>query len=99
MERSLRRQKPTDQPTNKEYLRCDFDINENEWNDGVHIRIGDLMLHLKESFRYLGLVLHKSGRIDEDVSHRINVYRLKWKVANRRLVRQEYPSKDERKIL
>ncbi|GJZ17692.1 ataxia telangiectasia mutated family protein [Tanacetum coccineum] len=33
----------------------------------VDIRIGDKILQPTESFRYLGSMLHKSGRIDEDV--------------------------------
>ncbi|XP_071718240.1 uncharacterized protein [Rutidosis leptorrhynchoides] len=56
-----------------EYLRCDFARTEDEQNVGESISIGDQTLHPQESFRYLGSVLHKSGRIDEDVSHRIKV--------------------------
>ncbi|GKA66575.1 retrovirus-related pol polyprotein LINE-1 [Tanacetum coccineum] len=40
-------------------------------NEEVDIRIGDQILQPKESFRYLGSVIHKSGRIDDDVTHRI----------------------------
>ncbi|XP_071687064.1 uncharacterized protein [Rutidosis leptorrhynchoides] len=54
-----------------EYLRCDFAKTEDEQNVGVHINIGDQILHPQDSFRYLGSVLHKSGRIDEDVTHHI----------------------------
>ncbi|XP_071704468.1 uncharacterized protein [Rutidosis leptorrhynchoides] len=63
-----------------EYLKCDFDRNDDVQEDGVNICIGDQILHLQTSFRYLGSVLHKSGRIDEDVSHRIKVGWLKWRV-------------------
>ncbi|XP_071728795.1 uncharacterized protein [Rutidosis leptorrhynchoides] len=63
-----------------EYLRCDFDRNDDVQDDGVNICIGDQILHPQTSFRYLGSVLHKSGRIDEDVSHRIKVGWLKWRV-------------------
>ncbi|XP_071727441.1 uncharacterized protein [Rutidosis leptorrhynchoides] len=56
-----------------EYLRCDFHRNDDEQDDGVNICIRDQILHPQTSFRYLGSVLHKSGRIDEDVSHRIRV--------------------------
>ncbi|XP_071732414.1 uncharacterized protein [Rutidosis leptorrhynchoides] len=61
-----------------EYIRCDFDRNDDEQDDGVNICIGDQILHPKTSFRYLGSMLHKSGRIDEDVSHRIKVGWVKW---------------------
>ncbi|XP_071718203.1 uncharacterized protein [Rutidosis leptorrhynchoides] len=60
-----------------EYLRCDFDrIIEQE--DGVNICIGDQILHPQTSFRYLGSMLHKSGRIDEDVTHRFAVNSSFW---------------------
>ncbi|GKA93347.1 ataxia telangiectasia mutated family protein [Tanacetum coccineum] len=52
-------------------------------NEEVDIRIGDKILQPKESFRYLGSMIHKSGRIDEDVSHRIKTAWLKWKAATR----------------
>nr|GFA66423.1 hypothetical protein [Tanacetum cinerariifolium] len=39
----------------------------------VDLRIGDRILQPNESFRYLGSVIHRSGRIDEDVAHRIGV--------------------------
>ncbi|GJR38066.1 hypothetical protein Tco_1213750 [Tanacetum coccineum] len=54
------------------YLRCDFGRYEVVHQEG-DIRIGDRILHLKESFIYLGSVIHRSGRIDEDVAHRIIV--------------------------
>ncbi|GKD39996.1 cytochrome P450 98A2-like protein [Tanacetum coccineum] len=52
-----------------EYLRCDFSNEE--------ICIGDKILQPKESFRYLGSMMHKFGRIDEDVAHRIKATWLK----------------------
>ncbi|GJU25141.1 retrovirus-related pol polyprotein LINE-1 [Tanacetum coccineum] len=54
-----------------EYLRCDFSNSEIAHNEEVEVCIGDKILQPKESFRYLGSMLHKSGRIDEDVAHRI----------------------------
>ncbi|XP_071740334.1 uncharacterized protein [Rutidosis leptorrhynchoides] len=56
-----------------EYLSCEFGRTDDELNVGGNISIGDQILHPQESFRYLGSVLHKSGRIDEDVTHRIKV--------------------------
>ncbi|GKD63938.1 hypothetical protein Tco_1306046 [Tanacetum coccineum] len=37
----------------------------------MDIRIADQILQPKESFRYLGSVIHRSGRIEHDVAHRI----------------------------
>ncbi|GKA35628.1 hypothetical protein Tco_0722119 [Tanacetum coccineum] len=50
-----------------EYLRCDFGNEEITHNEEVDVCIGDKILQPKDSFRYLGSILHKSGRIDEDV--------------------------------
>ncbi|GKF16039.1 retrovirus-related pol polyprotein LINE-1 [Tanacetum coccineum] len=54
-----------------EYLRCDFGNAEITYNEEVDVCIEDKILQPKESFRYLGSMLHKFGRIDEDVSNRI----------------------------
>ncbi|GJR80123.1 retrovirus-related pol polyprotein LINE-1 [Tanacetum coccineum] len=53
------------------YLRCDFGDVEIPHNEEVDICVGDKILQPNESFRYLGSMLHKSGRINEDVAHRI----------------------------
>nr|GFB05913.1 protein transport protein SEC24-like CEF [Tanacetum cinerariifolium] len=53
------------------YLRCDFGNGEIAYNKEVEICIGDKILQPKESFRYLGSMLHKSRRIDEEVAYRI----------------------------
>ncbi|GJX84681.1 retrovirus-related pol polyprotein LINE-1 [Tanacetum coccineum] len=53
-----------------EYLRCDFGNVEIAHYEEVDICIGDKILQPKESFRYLGSMMHKSGRIDKDVFHR-----------------------------
>ncbi|GJT53674.1 retrovirus-related pol polyprotein LINE-1 [Tanacetum coccineum] len=54
-----------------EYLRCDFGGIEIAHNEEVDICIGDKILQPKEAFRYLGSMIHKSERIDKDVSHQI----------------------------
>ncbi|GKC96942.1 retrovirus-related pol polyprotein LINE-1 [Tanacetum coccineum] len=60
-----------------EYLRCDFSNAEIARNK--EICIGDKILQPKESFRYLGSMMHKFGRINEDVAHRIKATWLKWR--------------------
>ncbi|GJZ48851.1 retrovirus-related pol polyprotein LINE-1 [Tanacetum coccineum] len=50
-----------------EYLRCDFGNVKIAHNEEVDICIGDKILQPKESFRYLGSMMHKSGRIDDDL--------------------------------
>ncbi|GJR26527.1 retrovirus-related pol polyprotein LINE-1 [Tanacetum coccineum] len=58
--------------------------NENDQNEEAVIRIGKHILEPKESFRYLGSVIHKSGRIEDDVTHRIQAGWLKWAVLRKR---------------
>nr|GEY58733.1 craniofacial development protein 2 [Tanacetum cinerariifolium] len=45
--------------------------NKNDQNEEAEIRIGEHILEPKEAFRYLGSVIHKSGRTKNDVTHRI----------------------------
>nr|GEY09675.1 hypothetical protein [Tanacetum cinerariifolium] len=51
--------------------------NKSDWNEEEEIHIGEHILEPKESFRYLGFVMHKSKRIEDDVTHRIQVDWLK----------------------
>ncbi|GKB80815.1 retrovirus-related pol polyprotein LINE-1 [Tanacetum coccineum] len=55
--------------------------NENDQNEEAVIRIGKHILEPKESFRYLGSVIHKSGRIEDDVTHHIQAGWLKWRAC------------------
>jgi hypothetical protein len=47
----------------------------------------------KETFRYLGSMLHKDGDIDEDVRHRISAGSLKWRQASGVLCDKKVPQK------
>ncbi|GJX43593.1 ribonuclease H-like domain-containing protein [Tanacetum coccineum] len=62
---------------NTKYMRCDFNMNEKDQNEVAKIRIGEQILQPKESFRYLGFVIHKSGRIEDVVTRRIQACWLK----------------------
>ncbi|XP_071704173.1 uncharacterized protein [Rutidosis leptorrhynchoides] len=70
-----------------EYLRCDFSRDDDEQDDGVNICIGDQILHPQTSFRYLGSVLHKSRKVDEEVSHRIKAQERRMEVAEMRMLK------------
>ncbi|GJZ41529.1 ataxia telangiectasia mutated family protein [Tanacetum coccineum] len=76
-----------------DYLRCDFNRNENDQNEEAEIRIGEQILHPNESFRYLRSVIHKSQRIKDDVTHRIQVDWLRWRAATRILCDKYVPLK------
>nr|GEV53100.1 putative reverse transcriptase domain-containing protein [Tanacetum cinerariifolium] len=75
-----------------EYLRCDFGRYEVVHQE-VDIRIEHRILHPNESFRYLGSVIHRPGRIDEDVAHRIRIGWMKWRAASRVLCDRRMPLK------
>ncbi|GJZ18708.1 retrovirus-related pol polyprotein LINE-1 [Tanacetum coccineum] len=76
-----------------EYLRCDFGMDVTAHNEEVDISIGDQILQLKESFRYLGSVIHKSRRIDNHVTHRIRVGWVRWRAASEVLCDKKVPFK------
>ncbi|GKE03879.1 probable LRR receptor-like serine/threonine-protein kinase RFK1 isoform X1 [Tanacetum coccineum] len=67
-----------------EYLRCDFDRYEAVHDVEGTIRIGNQILQPKESFRYLGSVIHRSRKIDDDVTHRIRTGWIRWFVHVKR---------------
>ncbi|GJV07035.1 ataxia telangiectasia mutated family protein [Tanacetum coccineum] len=62
------------------------------WRDALEVN-GLRILQPKESFRYLRSMLHKSGRIDEDVAHRIKAAWLKWRAATRVICDRIFPLK------
>nr|GEX76064.1 protein transport protein SEC24-like CEF [Tanacetum cinerariifolium] len=64
----------------------------------MEVRIRDNILQPKESFRYLRSMLHKSERIDEDVTHRIKSSWLKWRVATGVIYDRYVPLKLKRKF-
>ncbi|GKC64211.1 ribonuclease H-like domain-containing protein [Tanacetum coccineum] len=76
-----------------EYLRCYFGGIKITQNEEVDICIRDKILPPKESFRYLGSMIHKSRRINEDVSHRIKSSWLKWRAATCVLCDRNFPIK------
>ncbi|GJR56637.1 ataxia telangiectasia mutated family protein [Tanacetum coccineum] len=76
-----------------EYMRCDFNRNENDQNEEAVIRIGEHILEPNKSFRYLGSVIQKSGRIEDDVTHRIQAGWLKWRAATGILCDKNVPLK------
>ncbi|GJW81842.1 hypothetical protein Tco_0145817 [Tanacetum coccineum] len=81
-----------------EYLRRDFGNVAIAHNEEVNICIRDNILQPKESFRYLGLMIHKSGRIGEDVSHRIKATWLKWRAVTGVMCDRSVPLKLKGKL-
>nr|GEZ40761.1 hypothetical protein [Tanacetum cinerariifolium] len=79
------------------YLRCDF-LRYEVAHQEVDIRIGDRILQPNKSFRYLGSVIHRPGRINEDVAHRIGVGWMKWRAASGVPCDRRIPLKLKRKF-
>jgi hypothetical protein len=76
--------------TKTEYMMCDFSMTGHE--DGV-VSLDGQVVDKKETFRYLGSMLHKDGDIDEDVRHRISTSWLKWRQASGVLCDKKVPQK------
>ncbi|GKB34537.1 ataxia telangiectasia mutated family protein [Tanacetum coccineum] len=76
-----------------EYMRCDFNRNENDQNEEAVIRIGEHILEPKESFRYLRYVIYKFDKIEDYVTHRIQAGWLKWRAATGILYEKNVPLK------
>nr|GFB11239.1 retrovirus-related Pol polyprotein LINE-1 [Tanacetum cinerariifolium] len=75
-----------------EYLRCDFGRYEVVHQE-MDIRIRDQILQPKESFTYLSSVLHRSGRIVDDMAHRLRAGWMKWRAASGVLCDKRIPLK------
>ncbi|KAG5575699.1 hypothetical protein H5410_055833, partial [Solanum commersonii] len=48
----------------------------------VEVRLATQTIPKRESFKYLGSVIQGSGDIDDDVTHRIGVAWMKWRLAS-----------------
>jgi hypothetical protein len=59
---------------------CDFGTTVSEDGD---ISLGGQVITKKDTFCCLGSMLQRDGDIDEDVSHRIKVWWMKWRQASR----------------
>ncbi|KAL3356212.1 hypothetical protein AABB24_017079 [Solanum stoloniferum] len=77
--------------TKTEYLRCKFSDALDE-ADG-EVRLDTQIIPKKESFKYLGAVIQRSGDIDDDVTHRIGAAWMKWRLASGVLCDKKVPPK------
>ncbi|XP_070005115.1 uncharacterized protein [Nicotiana sylvestris] len=66
--------------TKTEYMKCKFSAN---WRElGMNVRLGSHVIPKRGSFKYLGSVIQGDEEIDEDVTHRIWVGWIKWRLAS-----------------
>ncbi|KAG5600776.1 hypothetical protein H5410_032146 [Solanum commersonii] len=77
--------------TKTEYLGCKFSDALDETD--VEVRLATQIIPKKESFKYFGSVIQKSGDIDDDVIHRIGVAWRKWRLASGILCDKKIPPK------
>jgi hypothetical protein len=81
--------------TKTEYIRCDFGTAISEDGD---VNLGGQVVPKKDTFHYLGSMLHRDDDIDEDVSHRIKAGWMKWCQALGILSDKRVPQKLKRKF-
>ncbi|KAF3635094.1 GDT1-like protein 5 [Capsicum annuum] len=79
-----------------EYLECKFNIARKV--DEVVVRLDSQVVCKRYSFKYLGAMIRGNGEIDEDVSHRIGVGWMKWKLASGVLCVKKVPPKLKGKV-
>ncbi|KAG5586099.1 hypothetical protein H5410_046533 [Solanum commersonii] len=59
----------------------------------VEVRLATQIIPKRESFKYLGFVIQGSGDINDDVTHRIGVAWMKWRLASGVLCDKKIPSR------
>ncbi|KAM3340130.1 hypothetical protein P3S68_030000 [Capsicum galapagoense] len=74
-----------------EYLECKF--NDVRQENEVVVRLDSQVVCKRDSFKYLGSMIQGNSEIDEDVSHRIGVGWMKWKLASGVLCDKKVPPK------
>ncbi|XP_070010815.1 uncharacterized protein [Nicotiana sylvestris] len=73
-----------------EYLECKFSAGPGEV--GVDVRLEFQVIPSRGSFKYLGSVIHGEREIDEDVTPRIGVGWMKWRLASGVLCDKNVPT-------
>ncbi|XP_019230972.1 PREDICTED: uncharacterized protein LOC109211848 [Nicotiana attenuata] len=66
--------------TKTEYLEYKFSVESRE--AGMYVRIGSQVSPKRGSFKYLGSVIQEDGETDEDITHRIEVGWMKWRLTS-----------------
>ncbi|PHU03066.1 hypothetical protein BC332_28317 [Capsicum chinense] len=74
-----------------EYVECKF--NDVRRENEVVVKLEAQEIWKRDKFKYLGSVIQSNGEIDEDVSHRIGVGWMKWKLASGVLCDKKVPPK------
>ncbi|XP_070030731.1 uncharacterized protein [Nicotiana sylvestris] len=75
--------------TKTEYLECKFSAEPTEV--GLDVRLDSQFIPKKDSFKYLGSVIQGDREINKDVTHRIGVGWMKWRLASGVLCDKKVP--------
>ncbi|XP_070035945.1 uncharacterized protein [Nicotiana tomentosiformis] len=77
--------------TKIEYLECKFSDASGEAD--MDVRLDSQVIPKRGSFKYLGSIIQWDGEIDEDVTHRIGVGWMKWRLASGVMCDKKVPPK------
>ncbi|KAF3625884.1 hypothetical protein FXO37_30633 [Capsicum annuum] len=77
------------------YLECKF--SEVSRESDVVVKLDTHSINKRDSFKYVGSMIQENGEIDEDVTHRIGVGWMKWRLASEILCDKKVPPKLKKK--
>ncbi|XP_070031894.1 uncharacterized protein [Nicotiana tomentosiformis] len=77
--------------TKTKYVECKFSDVTGEAD--VEVRLYSQVILKRECFKYLGSIIHGDGEIDGDVTYRIGVGRMKWRLTSGVLCDKNVPPK------
>jgi hypothetical protein len=77
-------------------MECKFSKSRNR--DDEAIRLDDQEIPKRESFRYLGSIIHKDREIEENANNRIRAGWVKWRCATGVLCDSRIPIKLKKKF-
>ncbi|XP_019224237.1 PREDICTED: uncharacterized protein LOC109205923 [Nicotiana attenuata] len=77
--------------TKTDYLECKFSDMTGEAD--VEVRLDSQVIPKRENFKYLGSIIQGDGEINWDVTHRIGVGWMKWRLAFRVPCDKDVPPK------
>ncbi|XP_019241819.1 PREDICTED: uncharacterized protein LOC109221835 [Nicotiana attenuata] len=63
-----------------EYLECKFSVGTHE--SEIEVKLDTQVIPKRDSFKYLGSVIQGNGEIDEDVTHCVGAWWMKWRLAS-----------------
>nr|XP_016496967.1 PREDICTED: uncharacterized protein LOC107815839 [Nicotiana tabacum] len=75
--------------TKTEYLECKF--SDGTLEADVDVKLDTLVIPKRSSFKYLGSIIHGNEDNDENITHRIGIGCMKWRLASSILCDKNIP--------